>query len=257
MLLTLAYDGSTFSGFALQGAQRTVARILSEAIAKMDVSAGRLRVASRTDQGVHARGQVVCFDTALQIESRGWLLGLNAYLPPEVAIVRVARVGVGFNPARQALRKTYRYLILRGSVRDPFLAGRAWRVHDALDLELMQGEAQALLGTHDFRAFRGSADCRDNTRRTIESAGFREPREAPRCLAFEIRGDRFMYHMVRIIVGTLVDVGRKRREPGAVERALRSLQRDDLGMTAPPDGLCLERVELEDWGSAEWPNHSG
>ena len=257
VLLTLAYDGSTFSGFALQGSQRTVARILSEAIAKMDPTASKLRVASRTDQGVHARGQLVCFDTSLAIESRGWLLGLNAHLPPEVAIQRVARVDVGFNPTRQARRKTYHYWILRGSVRDPFLAGRAWRVHDHLDLALMQNEAAALVGTHDFAAFRGSADQRVNTVRTIEASSVREMASAPRCIEFEIRGDRFMYHMVRIIVGTLVDVGRGRRQPGAFERAIRSLDREDLGMTAPPDGLYLDRIELPDWGSKEWPNHSG
>lgn len=255
VLLTLAYDGATFSGFAQQGTQRTVARILSEAIAKIDPAASKLRVASRTDQGVHARGQVACFDTSVEIESRGWLLGLNAHLPPEVAIQRVARVAAGFNPTRQARRKTYHYWILRGSVRDPFLSGRAWRVHDRLDLSLMQDEAAALLGTHDFAAFRGAGDRRVNTVRTIDAASLRELASAPRCLEFEICGDRFMYHMVRIIVGTLVDVGRGRRQPGAIQRAIRSRDREDLGMTAPPDGLYLDRIELPDGGSQEWPNH--
>lgn len=255
VLLTLAYDGATFSGFAQQGTQRTVARILSEAIAKMDPAASKLRVASRTDQGVHARGQIVCFDTELEIESRGWLLGLNAHLPPEVAIQRVARVAAGFNPTRQARRKTYHYWILQGSIRDPFLAGRAWRVHDRLDQGLMQSEALALVGTHDFAAFRGSGDRRVNTVRTIEMASFASAPGSPRCLIFAICGDRFMYHMVRIIVGTLVDVGRGRREAGAFQRAFHSRDREDLGMTAPPDGLYLDRIELPDWGVGEWPNH--
>jgi tRNA pseudouridine38-40 synthase len=255
VLLTLAYDGATFSGFALQGAQRTVGRILTEAIAKMDPAASKLRVASRTDQGVHARGQIVCFDTSLEIEPRGWLLGLNAHLPPEVAVQRVARVEAGFNPTRQARRKTYHYWILQGSIRDPFLAGRAWRVHDRMDQGLMQNEARALVGTHDFGAFRGSSDQRVNTVRTIEIASFAPASGAPRCLVFEICGDRFMYHMVRIIVGTLVDVGRGRREAGAFERAFRSRDREDLGMTAPPDGLYLDRIELPESGVSEWPNH--
>jgi tRNA pseudouridine38-40 synthase len=256
VLLTLAYDGATFSGFALQGAQRTVARILSEAIGKMDPTASKLRVASRTDQGVHARGQIVCFDTALDIESRGWLLGLNAHLPPEVSIQRVARVPAGFNPTRQARRKTYHYWILQGSIRDPFLAGRAWRVHDQMDLALMQREASVLVGTHDFGAFRGSGDKRVDTVRSIDAASFLQTAGAQRCLVFEIRGDRFLYHMVRIVVGTLVDVGRRRRDAGAFERAFRSRNREDLGMTAPPDGLYLDCVELSDWGVCEWPNHS-
>jgi len=255
ILLTLAYDGSRFSGFAPQKNGVTVAGVLREAIHEMDPSVGALRVASRTDAGVHARAQVVCFDAELDIESRGWLLGLSAHLPPEVAVQRVARVAVGFNPSQAARAKTYHYWILRGTIRDPFLAGRAWRVHDALDLAAMRNEAQALLGTHDFSAFRGSADRRENAVRTITVAEVRVLEHWPRCICFEIRGDRFLYNMVRIIVGTLVDVGRGTQRPGAFLRAFESKERTDLGMTAPPDGLYLERVELEDWGHAEWPNH--
>jgi tRNA pseudouridine38-40 synthase len=255
VLLTLAYDGAPFSGFAAQHNGRTVAGVLTDAVRKMDPSAGALRVASRTDKGVHARAQVVCFDSSLHIESRGWLLGLSGHLPPEVAVLRVARVAAGFNPSQAALQKTYRYWILRGTVRDPFLHGRSWRVHDRLDLGLMQEEARALLGTHDFRAFRGSADHRTTTERTMRVAQLDEVPNQPRCLVFEIQGDRFLYHMVRIIVGTLVDVGRGTRVPGAFERAYQSGNRTDLGMTAPPDGLHLDRIELSDWGHSEWPNH--
>ena len=255
VLLTLAYDGSLFSGFAAQANARSVAGVLREAILKMDPGAGALRVASRTDAGVHARAQVVCFDTRVTIESRGWLLGLSGHLPPEVAVQRVARVPAGFNPSRAAVGKTYHYWILRGTVRDPFLAGRAWRVHDALDLPAMREEARALLGTHDFSAFRGAADRRENAVRTIRVADLAELPDQPRCVRFEIVGDRFLYHMVRIIVGTLVDVGRGTLEPGAFSRAFHLQERTLLGMTAPPDGLYLDRVELADWGHSEWPNH--
>jgi tRNA pseudouridine38-40 synthase len=256
VLLTLAYDGSSFSGFAAQNnTAHTVAGVLSQAIAKMDPTARRLRVASRTDAGVHARGQIASFESGLRIESRGWLLGLSAHLPPQIAVQRVARVHTGYNPSKAAVAKTYRYLILRGTVRDPFLQGRAWRVHERLDLDAMREEARALIGTHDFNAFRGASDKRTTTTRTISVAELREVPGEPRCLAFEIRGDRFLYHMVRIIVGTLVDVGRGQREKGAVQRGISSGQRTDLGMTAPPDGLCLERIELADPGHEEWPNH--
>jgi tRNA pseudouridine38-40 synthase len=256
VLLTLAYDGATFSGFAAQNnTARTVAATLKGAIVAMDPTAGGLRVASRTDAGVHARGQVVSFDSGLRIASRGWLLGSSGHLPPEVAVQSAARVKTGFNPSKAAIPKTYRYLILRGTVRDPFLQGRAWRVHDRLDLDAMRAEAKALLGTHDFVAFRGSSDMRTTTTRTISVAEIHEVPSEPRCIAFEIRGDRFLYHMVRIIVGTLVDVGRGHIEPGAVARAQRSGARTDLGMTAPPDGLCLERIELAESGHDQWPNH--
>jgi tRNA pseudouridine38-40 synthase len=255
VLLTLAYDGARFSGFAPQSTGRTVAGVLTQAILAMDPAAGKLRVASRTDAGVHARGQVASFDARLQIESRGWLLGLSGHLPPEVAVQRVARVEPGFNPSQAAVGKTYDYWILRGTVRDPLLHGRAWRVHERLDLPAMQREAQSLLGTHDFVAFRGASDRRINTVRTITRADLGELPGQPRCLSFAIRGDRFLYHMVRIIVGTLVDVGRGNCEPGAFARAFKSGERTDLGMTAPPDGLYLDRIELSDWGTAEWPNH--
>lgn len=257
VLLTLAYDGASFSGFAAQdNTAHTVAGVLSGAIAKMDPNARGMRVASRTDAGVHARAQAACFDAGLRIESRGWLLGLSGHLPPQIAVQRVAYVRPGFHPSKAAIAKTYRYLILRGTVRDPFLHGRSWRVHDRLDVELMRAEARSLLGTHDFAAFRGSPDRRTTTTRTISEAELSEVAGNPRCLAFEIRGDRFLYHMVRIIVGTLVDVGRGKLAPGAIARAQRSGKRIDLGMTAPPDGLCLESIELSDSGHDEWPNHS-
>jgi tRNA pseudouridine38-40 synthase len=256
VLLTLAYDGANFSGFVAQNnTARTVASELSRAIAQMDPRASSLRVASRTDRGVHARGQVASFASMLRIESRGWLLGLSGHLPPQIAVQRVARVAPNFNPSKAAIAKTYRYLILRGTVRDPFLHGRAWRVHERLDLAAMQREAESLIGTHDFVAFRGRSDRRTTTVRTISVAELREVPGEPRCIAFEIRGDRFLYHMVRIIVGTLVDVGRGNCAPGAIARARASGQRTDLGMTAPPDGLCLERIELSDAGVEQWPNH--
>lgn len=255
ILLTLAYDGARFSGFAPQKNAHTVGEALARAVREMDPQAGALRVASRTDAGVHAQGQIACFDTVRRISTRGWLLGLSAFLPPQIAVLRVAQVQVGFNPSKAAARKTYRYRLLRGTLRDPFLEGRAWRVHAPLDLEKMRGEAQLLIGTHDFRAFRGASDFRTHTVRTIETAQFVPSAEQERCLVFEVTGNRFLYRMVRIIVGTLVDVGRGTKAPGAVSRALASGARTDLGVTAPPDGLTLERVELAEAGENGWPDH--
>lgn len=254
VLLTLAYDGAAFAGFAPQANARTVASVLMEAIRQMDPEASSLRVASRTDSGVHARGQIACFDTTRNIPPRGWLLGLSGLLPPQIAVLRVARVEVRFNPSKRASGKTYSYSILQGSLRDPFLESRSWRVYERLDIERMRREAEMLLGTHDFIAFRGIQDMRTNTIRTMRSVRLEPRADNPRCLVFEIQGDRFMFRMVRIIVGTLVDVGRGNCPPGAIQRALQSLDRDDLGMTAPPDGLFLERVELDDAGRDEWPD---
>ncbi|HTM44080.1 MAG TPA: tRNA pseudouridine(38-40) synthase TruA [Polyangiaceae bacterium] len=256
IVLTVAYDGSHFSGIAPQTNARTVSAVLKEAIRTMDPNLRGLRIASRTDSGVHARGQVVAFDTETRIAPRGWLLGLSGQLPPEVSVVNAARAKAGFDPSKRAIRKLYRYLILQGSVRDPFYADRAWRIFDPLSHALMQEEANALLGEHDFKAFRGASDPRVNTRRTLERAALVTDEREPRLLAIEVVGNRFLFHMVRIIVGTLVDVGRARLAPGAVARALHSGDREDLGVTAPAEGLYLERIELPDELEEQWPHHS-
>jgi tRNA pseudouridine38-40 synthase len=253
--LTLAYDGSAFSGIAPQTNARTVGRVLSEAIHKMDPNAGRVRIASRTDAGVHARGQIVTFETSTKIGLRGWLLGLSGHLPPQIAVRQVARVPAPYDPSKRALRKTYRYLILQGTVRDPFYVERAWRVSERLNHQAMREEAEALLGEHDFRAFRGAADFRTETVRHISKVLLATDPLEPRLLCFEIEGNRFMFRMVRIIVGALVDVGRGRIESGAIRRALNSGNRDDLGVTAPAEGLYLESIVMPDDALEKWPNH--
>ena len=255
VLLTVAYNGARFSGFARQTAARTVAGEMDGAIRVIDPRATLVRAASRTDAGVHARGQLVAFDATRDIDPRGWVLALSPELSDEIAVVRAARVTPGYDPRAHARSKTYRYVVLQSPVRDPFWHGLAWRVTDRLNHELMRAEARALVGTHDFAAFRSASDQRQSTVRTILRAALSELEADRRCLSLEVAGDGFLHKMIRIIVGTLVDVGRGRRPEGSVERALRTGSRSDLGMTAPPDGLCLERVEVDERGSDEWPDH--
>ncbi|HMJ13155.1 MAG TPA: tRNA pseudouridine(38-40) synthase TruA [Polyangiaceae bacterium] len=253
VLLTVAYDGGPFAGFARQPRDRTVAGELDGAVRAIDPSASEVRGASRTDAGVHARGQVVAFDTNQDIEARGWVLGITRHLPKEIAVVRAARIAPGFVPRHRALRKTYGYVLLCSAVRDPFWEGRAWRIAHRLNHELLQQEAQDLLGQHDFRAFRASADERTDTVRQLFRAFVRTASGDERIRVVEVMGDRFMYRMMRIITGTLVDVAAGRLEPGAVKRALRSGSRNDLGITAPPDGLYLEHVRLDEPEHESWP----
>ncbi len=256
LLLTVAYDGAPFHGFARQPNARTVAGELDGAVRAIDPRASLVRGASRTDAGVHALGQVVAFDTDKEIEPRGWALALARHLPDEISVVRAARVEPGFEPRHAALDKTYLYRVLASPVRDPFLVCRAWRVRERLNQQLMQAEADALVGEHDFRAFRAAADPRENTVRHVFEARVRRPESDPRQLEIELRGNRFLYKMMRIISGTLVDVGRGRLAPGAVSRALSSGERRELGLTAPPDGLCLWHVTLPDAGRDAWPDQS-
>lgn len=256
ILLKVAYDGSRYSGLAIQDNASTIAGELLRAIRTLAPDASSLRVCSRTDAGVHARGQYVVFDTDQFIANRGWVLGLSGLLPPDVAVLTAACVPPAFLPSNHAISKTYSYWVLQGAIRDPFLDSRAWRMHDPLSHARMRREAQDLIGTHDFRAFRGSADFRTNTIRTISKVEIVAHPAPSRVLQISVTGTAFMYHMVRIIAGTLVDVGRGRCAPGAFRRAIASGNRLDLGMTAPAEGLYLDVIQLDDHGTREWPHHA-
>src|SRR5260221_840588 len=255
ILLTVAYDGARFSGWAKQEGTRTVAGELLGAIQAMDPEVAEVRGASRTDAGVHARGQLAAFDSNRDIAPKGWALGLSAHLPAEIAIRQAARVPSGSDPRSFAERKHYRYLVLRDDLRDPFWEGRDLRVSHMVDIHALRQEARALVGTHDFAAFRSSSDQRTNTVRTLHDVRVEHLAGDSRVLAIDVVGSGFMHNMVRIIVGTLLDVARRRLPPGAIERGLASKSRGDLGMTAAAQGLYLENIEhklaLED----AWPYH--
>lgn len=252
-LLLVAYDGSAYSGFQQQQNAPSIAGHLDDALRQIDPEASKVLGSSRTDAGVHARLQPVTFDTSRKIRSRGWVLALTGLLPRNIAVLRASEVDLDFDPRKKPLWKVYRYRILRSPVEDPFLAHHAWRLGEKLDQRLMEQEARSLVGTFDFKAFRSSKDPRLDTVRTLTEVRISEATDDPRCLDLWVRGDRFLYNMVRIIAGTIVDVGRGRLPPGAALSALTGGSRLTLGMTAPARGLSLEHVELPDWGRDPWP----
>ena len=170
------------------------------------------------------------------------MLGVNAALPSDLAVRRAREVEPGFEPRAKSRGKRYRYTVMLDRVRDPLLDDRAWRVDPPFDRVRAGEEAKALLGTHDFRAFRASSDERVVTTRTLDRV---ELRDHERGFEVVVEGSAFLHNMVRIIVGTLVDVGRGRLAPGAVARALASGDRSVLGMTAPAQGLMLDEVFLD------------
>jgi tRNA pseudouridine38-40 synthase len=252
-VLEVAYDGTGFHGWARQVGARTVQETLAGAVLAIDPRAGEVRGTSRTDAGVHAEGQIAAFDTTVDIPARGWVLGLNQHLPDDVAVRAARAVPAGFWPRGAARGKRYRYRVLVDPVRDPHWRTRAWRVAE-LDALALAREAEAALGTHDFASFRSAGDQRANTVRTLTRVAV-EREGDPRLLGVVVEGDAFLYNMVRILVGTMVDVGRGRLQPGAIARALPALDRRAAGTTAPAQGLVLEKVDLAlPEGSGErWP----
>jgi tRNA pseudouridine38-40 synthase len=263
VLLGVAYDGTAFRGWAQQKATqgasaspRTVEETLAGAITKLDPRASGPRGASRTDAGVHAEGQLAAFDAALEIPPRGWVLALNQHMPDD-ACVRWARpVPLGYAPRFEARGKRYRYRVLLDRIRDPLLRDRAWRIGWAVDRNKLEREARLVVGTHDFAAFRSSHDARNDTVRTIARCDVvPEEGNGGRVLGIVVEGKAFLYNMVRIVVGTLMDVARGHLAEGAISRALVSRSRGDAGMTAPAHGLVLEHVDVALPAGAEepWP----
>lgn len=253
ILLTVAYEGTAFSGWAAQRGTRTVEEVLDGAVQAVDANASHVRGTSRTDAGVHAEAHPVAFDAVLPIEARGWVLALNSNLPDDVAVRTARTVPKGFNPRFAATEKRYRYRLLLDVVRDPLHAARSWRVGHTLDLARMREGCEALVGTHDFAAFRTSRDERTNTLRTLRQVALEEL--SPRILSVVVDGSAFMHNMVRILVGTLVDVGRGQLELDCIARAFATGDRKHLGTTAPAQGLTLESVSLDlpEGASPPWP----
>lgn len=244
VLVEVAYDGTAFSGWATQRDARTVEDALRGAILAVDPKASSPRGTSRTDAGVHAEGQAAAFDAELVIPARGWVLALNQHLPDDVAVRSARPVPPGYAPRFASKKKRYRYELLFDKLRDPLVRDRAWRIGYDMDMALVEREAKTIVGTHDFAAFRSAGDERDVTVRTIASVDVRHAEHDARRCAIGIEGSAFLYNMVRILVGTLVDIGRGHLEPGAIARALDEKERGLAGQTAPPHGLFLERIDL-------------
>ncbi|HVV53431.1 MAG TPA: tRNA pseudouridine(38-40) synthase TruA [Polyangia bacterium] len=237
--VVVEYDGTAFSGWQRQPGERTVQGTLEDAIREMTGESVFVRGAGRTDAGVHADGQVASFDLEVNIPPHGFLRGLNSALPPDLALVDVALAPADFDARFSARGKVYRYTVWAHFVRSPLRAKRAWHVREPLDLEAMRAAAAALVGDHDFRAFRAS-DCERRTTRRIVRRIDLDRQGA--LLTIDVEATAFLKNMVRILVGTLVDVGRGRLAPDTVARMLETGDRAAGGMTAPAHGLTLLRV---------------
>jgi tRNA pseudouridine38-40 synthase len=251
--LVVRYEGTAFAGYQEQPGQRTVQGVLQEAAERIAGRAVKVRGASRTDAGVHAEGQVVAFDSARLLEPERWALALNRYLPDDVAVRSVEPCAVGYAPRFDAVHKTYRYLLHVGPFRDPLTRTHAWHLgrqtrglRGPLKLDAMRQAAAQLVGTHDFKAFRAADDEREMTVRTLHALEVDEAYQGnPELIALVVNGSAFMKNMVRILTGTLLEVGLGRMTPGAVSALLApEAQRSAAGPTAPAHGLTLVSMVL-------------
>jgi len=230
--LVVEYDGTQLSGWQRQDNAPTVQQHLEEVLSQILQEEVQVAGASRTDAGVSARGQVVCFKTDKTVPVHGIRRGGNSLLPPSIAIREADEVAEDFHPRFHATGKLYRYTILNRPERSP-LYPRAWFINQPLDLAAMRAGVAGLLGEHDFSAFRAAGCTAKTTMRRVDAIDILERGEL---VEIEVRGNAFLRQMVRIIVGTLVD------KPGQTREILESKDRVQAGKTAPAEGLELVEV---------------
>ncbi|MHB8765597.1 MAG: tRNA pseudouridine(38-40) synthase TruA [Deferrisomatales bacterium] len=237
--LTLEYDGTAYAGWQVQAGAPTVQAEVERALGVMLKAPVRVTGSGRTDAGVHALGQVANFRTEARVPLKGVLHGLNALLPADLSVRRVDEMPLGFDSRRSAKDKTYQYFLHVGAAPSAFARRTSWRVPGPLDLGAMEAAAALLVGAHDFGAFRAAGCDAAHSVRLVHEAWVRPRGEY---LELGVRGTAFLRHMVRIVAGTLVEVGQGRRSVEAVARALATGHRSDAGVTAPPQGLFLAEV---------------
>jgi tRNA pseudouridine38-40 synthase len=240
--LGIEYDGSRFLGWQTQPGGGAVQDALETALSAIADAPVRVTCAGRTDRGVHARAQVVHFDTGAERPDSAWVRGVNAMLPEAMAVLWSQRVAPDFHARYAARSRTYRYVLINRPVRPALAARYAGWYHAPLEIERMRAAAAHLLGEHDFSAFR-AAECQaKNPVRTLHSIGIEHEGES---IEFRLRANAWLQHMVRNIVGTLVYVGKGKHPPQWAKKLLESRDRALAAPTFGPEGLYLEAVEYE------------
>ena len=243
--LDIEYDGTNYCGWQVQSrqkAKKSIQGALEQALRKLTGRKVTLAGSGRTDAGVHALRQVAHFKTDSRIPSLKLQKALNALLPPDIAVTAVKDAVSGFHSRFWAVSKVYRYTILNRPYRSAFLRHKAYFCPWKLDLALMKREARALVGRHDFSSFKASGAKENCPVKTVERLSL--SREG-QLIHIDIQADGFLYNMVRVIVGTLVDIGRGRLKPGSMKRILQARDRKLAGMTAPAEGLYLVKVRYK------------
>ena len=241
--LIVAYDGTEYSGWQIQPEAQTIEMCLDKAIHELTGENVHVTGASRTDAGVHAYGNVAVFDTESTIPGDRFTFALNRFLPDSIVIQDSWEVSVDFHPRHCNTRKTYEYRILNTAVPLPQKRNFTWHVTGSIDIDKMREAAAYIVGEHDFKSFCCVRTQAESTVRTIYSL---EVLQEGSEIIIRIKGNGFLYNMVRIITGTLIQVGKGRFKPEYVKQMLEAKDRTVAGQTAPPQGLTLVGIEYVD-----------
>lgn len=240
--LTIAYDGTNYCGWQIQPNGITIEEVLNKALSKMVGEEILVIGASRTDSGVHAMGNVAVFDTNTTIPAEKIAVALNQRLPEDIVITKSEEVPLDFHPRYCDCSKTYEYHIINTRIPIPTKRLTNYFVSYVLDIEKMRQAASYLVGEHDFVSFCNVRTDVENTVRTITALDILTNGNE---ITIRITGNGFLYNMVRIIVGTLIRVGRGFYEPEKVKDILEAKDRKAAGVTAPPHGLMLVEIKYE------------
>lgn len=237
--LIIQYDGMNYCGWQEQANGPTIQETVELALARILGERVRVQAAGRTDAGVHALAMPAVFRTERTLPLRAFVEGVNSHLPPDIAIQSAEEVPHDFRVIGGALNKTYRYSIYNAPLRSPLHRLTAWHVYTPLDLTAMCQAATLFIGRHDFAAFRGQNCTAVTSVRRIDAVDIRQ--DGP-LITIDVTGGGFLKHMVRIMAGTLVDIGKGRFAPEHITSLLTTPDRCRGGVTAPPHGLCLQQV---------------
>jgi tRNA pseudouridine38-40 synthase len=239
VLVTISYDGTDYSGWQVQPNGLAVQQVVEDALEQLLKERVQVRSSGRTDAGVHALAMAASFTTSRNLPLRAFVEGANRFLPADVAVRNARFVADGFKPITMAHAKQYRYTIINSPVRSPLDRLYSWQVREPLDLGAMEEAALRFVGSHDFAAFRASNCVAKTTVRRIDSVKI--TRQGVR-ITIDVIGGGFLKNMVRVMVGTLVDIGKGRFFPSDIDRLLEDGDRKKAGSTAPACGLCLIQV---------------
>ncbi len=241
IMLTVAYDGTNYSGWQIQPDKLTIEGVLNRELSRLLKEDIKVIGASRTDAGVHAEGAVAVFDTTSRIPGEKFSYALNQSLPDDIRIRESKETAADFHPRRVAAKKTYEYRIWHDTFPMPTNRLYTHWVYTPLNLQAMQEAAEKLCGEHDFAAFCSANTQVETTVRTIYSL---KVTEKEHLLTICICGNGFLYNMVRIIAGTLLEIGQGKKNPDSIKEILVSKERSKSGPTAPAKGLCLINYEF-------------